>query len=478
MIRRTWRSIVRFLGSARLATWLLAILGAWSALGSLVAQGAASDPTVAAWASAHGLVEPVVRVLGLHQAFTSPVLIACILVLAVSIALCAWQRTKVAIAKARTLRMAALAGKESVAESHDLEIACDPALRGPEVLAITSETLAHLGIPAKRRDELLSTVSSPWSAWGSPVFHWALFALIMALIVGNLLRAEGLMGVAVGQTKADAPQSYGVLHTGPLHDWAGVHRSIRVDALEPDFQTGGIDRGPTPTVTVLDGAGKVLVTQRVYPNVTLKAGSLTIYPSAYGLAVGVTLISAKGVEAGRSVQLVDFSNVATGGTMPATVLNVNDSAGKALLAISVTVPLDRKGDALVQEVPRKPVARVAVASVDGKTVLDRLVSPGDGVALPSGDTLRIGGVGYYARLQVVDDWTIPLLYIGLVVAMIGLTITVVARQQILMATVIEGPDGVKLAVRVRLWRNASSSRGEIESELTQALGGAGTRSTT
>jgi cytochrome c biogenesis protein ResB len=478
VIRRTWRGIVRFLRSARLATWLLAVLGAWSALGTLVPQGAASDPTVAAWASAHGLIEPVVRVLGLHQAFTSPVLIVCILVLAVSTALCAWQRTKAAVAKARTLRKAAQAETASVAESHDLEIACDPALRGPEVLAITSETLAHLGIRTKRRGDLLTTVSSPWSVWGSPVFHWALFALIMALIVGNLLRSEGVMALAVGQTTADAPQSYGVLYTGPLHDWGLVHRSIRVDAFEPDYQTGGIDRGPTPTVTVLDGAGKVIKTQRVYPNMTLSTGPLAIYPSAYGLAVDVTLISAKGVETGRAVQLVDFSDVATSGTTPDAVLNVNDSAGKALLGIFITVPLDRRGDALVQEVPKKPVARVAVASVDGQTVLDRLVSPGEQVALPSGDTLRIGGIGYYARLQVVDDWTIPLLYVGLVVAVIGLTITVVARQQILLATVTEGSDGVKLAVRVRLWRNASSSHSEIESELTKALGGAGTGSTT
>jgi cytochrome c biogenesis protein ResB len=478
VIRRTWRGIVRLLGSTRLAIWLLAIVAAWSALGTLVPQGPASAPAVAAWASTHGLAEPVVRVLGLHQAFTSPVLVACILVLVVSTALCAWQRTKSALVKARTLRKAAQAEAASVAESHDLEIGCDPALRGPEVLSIASETLARLGIPTKRRDDLLANVSSPWSVWGSPVFHWGLVALIMALIVGNLLRSEGLMGITVGQTKADAPQSYGLLNTGPLHDWGVVHRSIRVDAFDLDYQTGGIDRGPTPIVTVLDGAGKAIKTQRVYPNATLKTGSLTIYPSAYGLAVGVTLVDAKGVEAGRSVQIVDFSNVATDGTAPAAPLNVNDGAGKVLLSISVSVPLDRNGDAFFQEVPRKPMARVAVTSADGQTVLDRLVSPGGEVALPSGDTLRITGIGYYARLQVVDDWTIPLLYVGLVVAMIGLTITVVARQQILMATVMEAPDGVRLAIRVRLWRNASSSRAEIESELTRALGGEGTGSTT
>jgi hypothetical protein len=62
--------------------------------------------------------------------------------------------------------------------------------------------------------------------------------------------------------------------------------------------------------------------------------------------------------------------------------------------------------------------------------------------------------------------------------MVGLTITVVARQQIVSATVIETLDGAKLAVRMRLWRNASSSRSEIESQLTQALNGVEKGSTT
>jgi hypothetical protein len=478
VIRSAWRRIVRFLRSARLATWLLAIVGAWSMVATTIPQGGAADPKVADWAATHPAIEPVVRAIGLHQAFTSLVFTACILALAVSTALCAWQRTKAALGKANTLRQAAGADKASLTESHALEIACDPALSGAEVLSIASETLNHLGIKTKRRKDLLTAVSSPWSVWGSAVFHWALLALILALIVGNLLRSEGLMGVAVGQTKADAPVSYGKLHAGPMRDWNRVHRSIRVDAFDPHFRTGGIDRGPTPTVSVLDGAGKVIKTQRVYPNMTLKTGSLTIYPSDWGLSATLSLVNTSGVETARSVQLVDFSEEATNGTVPVGSLNVSDSAGNALLRVSVSVPLDHSGDKLLKGIPKKPAALVVVTSPDDKPVLDRIVSPGEGVTLPSGDTLRLDSIGYYARLSVVDDWSIPLLYAGLVIAVVGLTIVVVARQQIVLATVIEGPEGLRLAATVRLWRNASSSRSEIESGLVQALGGVEKGSTT
>ena len=242
-----------------------------------------------------------------------------------------------------------------------------------------------------------------------------------------------------------------------------MHRSIRVDAFEADFRTGGIDRGPTPTVSLLDGAGQVVVTQRVYPNATLKSGSLTIYPADYGLAASLTLLNASGVETGHSVQLVDFSQEAAGGTVPHGTLNVRDSAGNVLLSVSVTVPLDRTGAGFVKAVPAEPAARVAVASPDGTRVLNRVVREGEVVSLPTGDSLRLDGIGYYARLSLVDDGSIPFLYAGLAIAMIGLTLVVTVRQQIVLATAVEEPEGVRLVAALRLWRNSSSSRGEITS---------------
>jgi cytochrome c biogenesis protein len=470
VIRNLWRGVARLLGSARLATWLLVVVGIWSMLGSLVPQGGPLESAVKAWAASNPLAESVVSAIGLHRAFSSPFFLACVLVLGLCTALCAWRRTKAAIGKGRTLRQAAPADRQSLTELHDLGIDCDPALSGEEVLSLASGTLEHLGIKTKRHDEVLAAVSSPWSVWGSPIFHWALLALILTLAGGQLLRAHGLMGVAVGQTKADAPDSYGVISAGPLYDWSRVQRSIRVDAVEPDFVSDGIDRGPTPTVSLLDGEGNVIVTQRVYPNATLKSGSLTIYPVTYGLSTTLATVSTAGVETGRGTLFVDFSAETTSGTTPVYHLNLTDKAGNLRYTISTTVPLDRRGGAFVEAVPAQPTARVVVSAPDGKPVLIRTVSSGEQMVLPGiGGSLRLDDVGYYARLQIVDDWSIPLLYAGLFVALAGLTLAVVARQQIVLATVVEGSEGVKLVAKVRLWRNSSSSRSEIETELTRAL---------
>lgn len=471
MIRKAWRTIIEFLRSPGLATWLLAIVGVWSALATIVPQGGATDPQVVAWASTHSLVEPVVRAVGLHQAFTSVLFRVCALALGLSTALCAWRRTKVALGKGRALRGAAVADERSLAEGHRLEIACDPVLGASEVLSVASETLGHLGIRTKRQGDSITAVSPVWSVWGSPVFHWALLALIVTMLLGSLLRSSGLMGVAVGQAKIDGPESYGVLSTGPLHGWLRVQRTIRVDAFDPNFKTGGVDRGPTPTVSVLDARGQVIKSQRVYPNETLKTGSLTVYPADYGLAAIVSLADASGAESGRSVQLMDFSTEATGGTAPLGYLTVDDEAGSATLKLLVSVPLDRAEDGFVERLPAEPKARVLVTSMDDEPVLDRVLRPGEGLKLPGTGTLRLVDVRYYARLQLVDDPSIPFLYAGLTVAMIGLGIATLTQQQIVSATLIETPDGAKLAIRMRLWRNVTSSRGEIESELVKALGG-------
>jgi cytochrome c biogenesis protein ResB len=459
----------RLLASARFATLLLAFVGAWSVVATLVPQGTASEPQVVAWASAHPILDPVARLLDLHQAFTAPVLLVCVLALAVSTALCAWERTKGANAKVRALRSARAADKVALVARHDLEIACDPRLSEHEVLSIASETLRRLGIKTKPQNDVITAVSSAWSVWGSPVFHWALFALIAVVLLGNLSRSSGLMGVAVGQSRPDQPGSYGLISAGPLRDWNGTQRTIRVDAFDLAFRDGGVGRGPTPTVSVLDAQGKLLKSQRVYPNHTLNVGSLTIYPADYGLTATVSLVDTTGVEAGRSVQFVDFAPKAEGGTAPVGFLKVSDAAGNAELRVYVSVPLDRVDGGLAGRLPEVPAARVLVTSPDGTTVLDRVLHPGEELALPTGGALRLAALGYYARLQVVDDPSIPFLYAGLAVAAIGLGVAAFARQQILSAAVVATPDGPRLAVRVRLWRNASSSRGEIETELARAL---------
>jgi hypothetical protein len=470
VIRAAWRRVVRFLGSAALALGLLVFLGVWSAVATVIPQADASGAQLAAWVSAHLALEPVVGVLGLHQAYSAPIFVACVAQLMLCTSLCAWRRTKVAMSRSRALRVADSSDHAAVVAKHDIEIACGPAFDGARVLIVATEILSGLGFRLRRKGELATSVSPVWSVWGSPVFHWALVGFAVVVLLGTLQRSSGLMGLATGQTKPDALASYGVVQAGPLRDWSTVHRSFRVDSLEPDFRIGNLDYGPAPTVSVLDGAGNVIKTQRVYPNMPLQVGSLTIHAPAFGLAATLSLVATGGIQVARGIELIDFSNEATGGTIPAGDLVMADRNGAPELRISTSVPLDRAGGGYAQALPTAPTAHVVIMTMDGHVVQDVVATPGDSIALPMGGVLRLEAIGWYSRLSVVDDSTVPFMYLVLAVAAIGLAVVAFARQQYVLAAVVDGPEGTKLMLSARLWRNSPTTRERMVEALTEALG--------
>jgi len=134
------------------------------------------------------------------------------------------------------------------------------------------------------------------------------------------------------------------------------------------------------------------------------------------------------------------------------------------------VPLDSVPEGFLGRIPKDPSAHVVVADLTGAVLLDEVLRPGEEAALPLGGSLRLLGVDYYARLQIVDDPTITLLYIAGAIALAGLGIATLARQMIFTAGIrIEGEARI-MAVRMRLWRIHTTSKTEIESELRRALG--------
>ena len=238
-----YQRIRRLLASATFATWLIVFIGAWSLAASLVPQGDLAEPAVASWVGTHAVAESIVRTLGLHRAFSSPIFLACVSLLAVSMSLCSWDRTKSAAKRARQLRSARVMDAQQLASDHDVEVSCSH--RDPEaVLSVASETMADLGINTRRTGGILSAVSHPWAVWGSPLFHWSLVLVMLAVVLGALQSSYGLMGLAVGQQKTNAPASYGLIHAGPLHDWNVAQRIIRVDSMVPRLFVDGLDRGP------------------------------------------------------------------------------------------------------------------------------------------------------------------------------------------------------------------------------------------
>jgi cytochrome c biogenesis protein ResB len=471
VIGRFCRKAARLLGSPRLALILIGFVGFWSLAATAVPQGPSTLPAVAEWTAHNAFLATPVRVIGLHEAFSAPAFIIGAILLALSTAVCSWNRTKVALARSRVLRAAAVSTRESVAAKHDFEVACAGSLTEADVMARASRSLQGLGITTKQRDGLLVAVSPPWSVWGSPLFHWALVLLAVAAFAGVLVRLDGSMAIAVGDAKSDQLSSYRSVTTGPLHPLRRVDRSIRVDSFEPALTKDGLDYGAVPTVSVLDGKGNALVTQPVHANNKLHTGSLSINAPGCGLAVHLELVDPDGGVMGQVVPLVDFSQEATGGTVPVEALELRNAQGELLLQLAATVPLDRvPAGGYGEWIPEQPKAKVLLEDGTGTTLFDGVLVEGQTGALAGGGGIRLAGIGWYSQLSIVDDPSIPFVYASMIAAMLGLTLSLVSRQQLVAATTVEGPDGLRLAMNVRTWRNVPTSREEIERELAAALG--------
>jgi cytochrome c biogenesis protein ResB len=209
-------SLGRVLRSRRLALWLILVLIAYAILGTLVPQASVGGgASVAAWQAAHPVLALLTRLLGLHQAYSSPLFLGIIVVLACSTAACALERTAVSW---RAMRRAG-----TISEGMLRRLRERPKLAFPvsgdsaDVLADVEGGLRRLHLRSRRGPKLLEASGGRFGLLGSPVFHVMLALLFVVIALGRLTRAEGFIGVPLDSSMRDTKASYGRLTEGPLY---------------------------------------------------------------------------------------------------------------------------------------------------------------------------------------------------------------------------------------------------------------------
>ena len=451
MTRTRAKRAASVLASPRLAVTLLVVLGAISFLATLVPQ-ADKPAQVALWAAKHPLAESVVRFTGFHNAHSSLLFVACVLLLGVSTGVCAWRRTRASLSRAAAAEKLGDEEARSLTTTPTFTTAvrCD----SEEALAHAEHAIRSSGFAVRRGSSFVVGGLPKWRFFASPAFHWTLVVLFVVIAAGRLTRAEGLMGIPVGGAVQNVPGSYGLVSAGPLYAWSKTPVTIAVDSLRPDYTVGGIDRGTVPEVTISSG-GRLTARQLVYPNNALHSGSLVVHSSAYGLTASFALESTGGVQLGSANAFIDFDATSTTGTSPGSV-TIGGAPGQPPIVAKITVPLDRASTGFVDATPAHPVATVDfVDSVTQQRVGGGTVSENGTVALPDGTLLRLVGVKEYARLAVVDDWSVPLLYALFGIATLLVSAAILLRQALVVAVVEEAEGGgSRLLVRVREWRGS------------------------
>lgn len=433
-------------------------VAAYSVFGSIVPQESVAPARASQWTAAHPTLAPIAHFLGLFSAFDSPAFIALVVLLSLSLTACAWSRTRVALlamAPHRDVKLplvnASSADLSAMAESND-----DP-------LGRLHDALGESGFRVNRDSGRLLAEKHLWSTLGSPVFHWSLVALVIAVAIGQLTRSEGVLAIPIGASTTYSAANMTHFDGGPLHRWPqGV--AFSASDLQLNTVRGGVDRGASAVVTARDAAGRS-VTQRVYPNAPLRMGSLLVHPYSWGYAPVFSIESTAGQILASTRGIIDQKQAGSQGAGPGS-FDINggpldkaavsffipaesvDAQGRATLAQAVEVSVRPSGDA-----SSAPV-RIAV---------------GERIPIGQGLWIRFAEKGQFVSVSIADDASVAFIYAFFVLATIGLSIAVLVAPKRIWASV-SADDPSVVFVRVRGRRNDPLLAEKVTDDLRRRLG--------
>jgi len=456
------------LRSPRLVAWLIAGIGVYIVLATLVPHGSATEPKVAAWAVRHPVAERYVASLGLHRPYTNPVFLLLVVLLEASTIVCAWERT---VSAARGSRAVGVVTPELLARLREADgRILLPAGKSREEAADAAErVLRRFRMRVRRGPVLLEADSFRFAAFGSPAFHWALAAILALIMAGQLTRAEGKIGIRVGEASRETHASYGHVEEGPLFLERHTGLDLAVSDLDSEHRAGGHDRGPSPFVSLLR-EGRVLRRQWVYPNNPLRLGRLFVHYDDYGLSPAVTVLAPDGSVVATGAFFADFANMRQDGLVPVEVTLAQGASDELFLRLAIRLDPGEKPGSFIRAMPSGQAVDLSCRLGTSPTfTAPARLEPGRDVVLSSGLRVRYDGTRYYARLVVVDDWSIPYLYVAFAGACIATVFTLILPPRTVWVLAEESPER-RLLVRVRAGRSDPAFRGLVARRLAEAVG--------
>ena len=373
--------------------------------------------------------------LGLLSAFTTPVFLVLVGMLTASTAACAWGRTRISLTRWVSRGTVTDAMVRQLRERPHFSVTGDDATVERAAVALRS-----LGMRVRSGPQMAEGVAGRAGVLGSPIFHWALVVLFISVSLGQLTRSEGQMGIPVGGSRPELAGSYGTIATGKLF---GKHSglTIAVPRIEKRNVIDGIDREPAPEVVLSDN-GRVLRRQLVYPNNPLRFGAFTIHRGPFGFSLPTSVETSSGRSLGDLVLFVDTFDGIGLGAKPQTVDLIGKN-GSFEVTLTLVPMKDRLGTTLLTTAPSMQV-KVESSVLESATMA---LAPGT-VALPDGLVLKLGSVGNYARVGVVRDASVLWIYAMLVLATIGLTLTMAVPYRVVWVMRADDSQGPRLNVIV------------------------------
>ncbi len=377
----------------------------------------------------------------LARPFANPAFLAASALLAVSTAVCAWDRTRRALRMWRMSRSAV----DSSAGGRGLALFSVTVSEDAAGIEAASLALRGLGLRVREVDGALVGRRNGWAVAGSPLMHWALVGLFVTAALGQAARSEGPLAVVVGSTLTDERDAYdrGV-RVGPLFRERFSGLTLEVDRIVFDHEAGGAERGDSPYVRVRDGE-RVVAEGVVYPNHPLVHGGVWVHRDEIGPAIELTIEFPNGEVAERHP--VALTGTGAYGAPMAELAATNRATGE--------------------------VARLGFEAVTGQRIVvlapeeefrSGPISVGETAMLPDGTRVTLENATLFAALTVVNDPTVPLVYLFSALICVGAVIALLVPVR--SVAVRRGDEPGEIVVSVRHGRADAAFPDRVREELT------------
>jgi cytochrome c biogenesis protein len=278
---RSLGAALRTLRSMRTALILLLVVGAASVAGSLVPQAPTAPAAVADLFGTRPLLARVYRALGLFDVYGSWWLTLTYVLLLISLASCLVPRTRALVRglRARPHPIRELDGLRHFAE------AVVPA--APEaVLARSRSVLRRRRFRVAATDPGLAAEKGGAREWGSLLFHWSLFLILVGAVYGKGFGSRGVATIVEGETWTEAHASYDLPPEEGRFFAEGMHSGlqVRLEDFDAAYHPDGLPRDFVSRVEVAGPDGGAEASREIRVNHPLSVDGLKLFQQGYGWA--------------------------------------------------------------------------------------------------------------------------------------------------------------------------------------------------
>jgi cytochrome c biogenesis protein len=278
---RSLLAVLRTLRSMRTALILLLVVAVASVFGSLVPQASTAPRAVMDLYLTRPLLARVYEALGLFDVYGSWWFTLTYVLLLISLGSCLLPRTRAAVKtlSQRPQPLGHLGGMRHFAEA---VVAVEPGA----ALDRSRRILRRRRFRVADAEPGLAAEKGGAREWGSLLFHWSLFLLLVGAVYGKGFGFRGQATVVEGETWTEAHASYDLPPVEGRFFTEGMHTGfqLRVEDFDASYRRSGLPRDFVSRVTVISPDGAPVEEPEIRVNHPLSYQGVKVFQQGYGWA--------------------------------------------------------------------------------------------------------------------------------------------------------------------------------------------------